>query len=137
MFSHTEGLSRLEQVRCGSLDIHDAARSAVSGEVREQLETRGETCTDLSSAFRVTAPAPAFSLCWLRHKWRACGSPCLSGRDVSKGTELVHPRCERDCRVRIVGKSVVPGELSETVTTPHRAARKKKKNEKRPEERKM
>lgn len=36
-----------------------------------------------------------------------------------KDTELVHPHRERDCRARIVGKSVVPGELSETVTTPH------------------
>lgn len=45
MLSHTEGLGRHEQVRCGSLDIHDAACSAVSGEVREQLETRGETST--------------------------------------------------------------------------------------------
>ena len=52
---------------------------------------------------------------------------------MSKGTELVHPHCERDCRVRIVGKSVVPGELSETVTTPHRVARKKKKKKKRKE----
>ena len=108
----------------------------MSGEVREQLETGGETSTDLSSAFHVTALAPAFSLYLLRHKWCACGSPCLSGRDVSKGTELVHPHCERDCRVRIVGKSVVPGELSETVTTPHRVARKKKKKKKKKEERK-
>lgn len=57
-----------------------------------------------------------------------------------KDTELVHPHRERDCRARIVGKSVVPGELSETVTTPHGVARKKnktKKNEKRQEEREM
>ena len=53
---------------------------------------------------------------------------------MSKGTELVHPHCERDCRVRIVGKSVVPGELSETVTTPHRVARKKKKKKKKRKE---
>lgn len=47
-----------------------------------------------------------------------------------------HPYRERDCRARIVGKSVVPGELSETVTTPHGVARKKKKKKRTKKDRK-
>lgn len=53
---------------------------------------------------RARISAPPFTLQALSQffpLWLKCvgGSPCLSGRDVSKGTWLVEPHCERDVYV--------------------------------------
>lgn len=82
------------------------AHVTLSGEVCEQLKTRGGATKDLRSALQITALAHACLMCTSGVRMDCHVS---QGRDVSNGTWLVDPCCEHDCHVCVVGSQMSPG----------------------------
>lgn len=117
-------MSRHQQVRFGSPVNQQAVWHllvfATSGEPREQLETRGDASKDFIPCFaQFSTGRGFFPLCFADARVLCKCIATSHGRDVSKGTSLVDPCCERDCRICVIGSLLSPGELLETDMIPN------------------